>query len=510
MHMHISITLLVEKMCLSLCIRETGYFLIAVLTTRDKHPLLCAAPSSACRPASFAARHLATLSPRVTLYNPGGGVPGEGVISSEKRPILVSPEVAYSLSPAVYSSRATGKSFCSDSTAASRGATSAAAIHMADVYLIEFFLLLSYFCPLCDCCRHDHAALFCFFFTCIQLCWSAHKNELRVHSTARLEPHAGHGTTGLPAQALFRFLSEPEPVPELAHGTGRETSSGTGSETGRGTECGNGRGTDRETSRGTGRGTVSAAMAATPSPPAKPTQRGALDASFLGGARREGSVSPQEGVSARGGGSRRARSISPLGRAYGKAGDGRRGESVSPQGGVSLRGCGKRGRWGNAEAAGMLSVRAVSAVEMRDGRTVLLCLVSERGLASEVMIFFLVSFYSLDNVELIMNVNTSTNTNKNTNANVPCKQSSLQKKIAYHRRLSSGRLVETRTCAIICTVDECLPKAYTRAGENISSAALSDAHKYLPGTSRGGCWLTCLQVFLCVFVLVDGAVIVLR
>ena len=52
-------------------------------------------------------------------------------------------------------------------------------------------------------------------------------------------------------------------------------------------------------------------------------------------------------------------------------------------------------------AAGKLPVRAVEAVETRDGRTLLLCLVSERGLDSEVRffivllrlrVFFLISF----------------------------------------------------------------------------------------------------------------------
>lgn len=39
-------------------------------------------------------------------------------------------------------------------------------------------------------------------------------------------------------------------------------------------------------------------------------------------------------------------------------------------------------------AAEKLTVRAVESVEMTDGRTLLMCLVSERGLASEVRFFF--------------------------------------------------------------------------------------------------------------------------
>ena len=45
-----------------------------------------------------------------------------------------------------------------------------------------------------------------------QLCWSASLNEIRVHTTESLSSHVGHGTSGLPTLATFRFFSKPVPL----------------------------------------------------------------------------------------------------------------------------------------------------------------------------------------------------------------------------------------------------------------------------------------------------------
>lgn len=66
-----------------------------------------------------------------------------------------------------------------------------------------------------------------------QLFWSAHENELRVHNAVDLERHAGHGTSGLPEQALFRFCATGRGAPTVHHraavdevGSGRRLSDG--------------------------------------------------------------------------------------------------------------------------------------------------------------------------------------------------------------------------------------------------------------------------------------------
>lgn len=65
-----------------------------------------------------------------------------------------------------------------------------------------------------------------------QLFWSAHENELRVHNAVDLERHAGHGTSGLPEQALFRFCATGRGAPTQHHaavdelGSGRRLSDG--------------------------------------------------------------------------------------------------------------------------------------------------------------------------------------------------------------------------------------------------------------------------------------------
>ncbi|CAB1109957.1 unnamed protein product [Ectocarpus sp. CCAP 1310/34] len=198
-----------------------------------------------------------------------------------------------------------------------------------------------------------------------ELCWSAHGNELRVHSTARLEPHAGHKTTGLPVQALFRFLSEPE----------------------------------RERERGPVRGTVLLPQ----NKRAKPLQpqnlalgSGAMGQSVCvtdstsvitsttGAATR---IASKPGTT---GSPKDAADISP------QPGNGQLVSAGSPPvGGGSRRGSPTFSRVGSGSfprkrggasrnAAGKLSVRAVEAFELRDGRTVLVCLASERELPSEV------------------------------------------------------------------------------------------------------------------------------
>lgn len=206
------------------------------------------------------------------------------------------------------------------------------------------------------------------------MCWSAHGNELRVHSTATLEPHAGHGTTGLPAQALFRFSSEPE--------------------------------RERETARGTGSGSVLAP------PPAKRTKSSPLSSPTLAlsapatstaaaaaanqridaqgtssastrtdAARTRASGSPTATPTAIGG--QNAADSRPVGSGRGDDDDDGAARCVgSPgEGDASPR---ERGATATKGAAGKLSVRAVEAIETRDGRTVLVCLVSERELPSEV------------------------------------------------------------------------------------------------------------------------------
>lgn len=188
------------------------------------------------------------------------------------------------------------------------------------------------------------------------MCWSANGNELRLHSIVSLEPHAGHGTTGLPAQAVFRFSSEP---------AGRK---------------------ERGTIRGAGTGS---ALAATRTPPSSsPTH--ALSSP---GAAAEASAVVNDGAFAvtGTGAASPCGSGSPTSAGAGKnaagslfVGVGRNGErhvvGSSGGGGVSPR---ERGTVATG-AVGKLSVRAVEAVETRDGRTVLVCLVSKRGLPSEV------------------------------------------------------------------------------------------------------------------------------
>ncbi|CAN0362474.1 unnamed protein product, partial [Ectocarpus sp. 12 AP-2014] len=205
-----------------------------------------------------------------------------------------------------------------------------------------------------------------------ELCWSAHGNELRVHSTARLEPHAGHKTTGLPVQALFRFLSEPARERER----------------------------ERERERGPVRGTVlppSNKRAKLLQPQTLAVGSGAIGQSVCvadsrsvitsttgaatgiaskpgapGSPKDAAGISPQPGN----GRQRAAAGSPPVG------GGPRRGSpTFSPVGSGGF----PRKRGGTSRnAAGKLSVRVVEAFELRDGRTVLLCLASERELPSEV------------------------------------------------------------------------------------------------------------------------------
>ncbi|CAN0315591.1 unnamed protein product, partial [Ectocarpus sp. 12 AP-2014] len=199
-----------------------------------------------------------------------------------------------------------------------------------------------------------------------ELCWSAHGNELRVHSTARLEPHAGHKTTGLPVQTLFRFLSEPERERE------RE----------RGPVCGTvlppsnkrakplqpqtlavGSGAIGQSvcvidSRSVITGTTGAATSIAPKPGTPGSPKDAAGISQPGNGQLVSTGSPPVG-----GGSRRG---SPTFSRVGSGGFPRK------RGGTSRN------------AAGKLPVRAVEAFELRDGRTVLVCLASERELPSEV------------------------------------------------------------------------------------------------------------------------------
>lgn len=184
-----------------------------------------------------------------------------------------------------------------------------------------------------------------------------------MHSTARLEPHTGHGTTGLPEQAVFRFSSEELEQQQQQ----REPVRGTGS------------GTDPYPAN-RAKSPHSPTLAAPSAARTAATNQSSIDApdasSFVsgtaGGATRTGGDlgSPKPA-----GGGNAARLLPVHGRGDGsRRGSSPRGGDVSP-----------RERGGAAKiAAGNLSVRAVEAVEMRDGRTVLVCLVSERGLASEV------------------------------------------------------------------------------------------------------------------------------
>lgn len=190
-----------------------------------------------------------------------------------------------------------------------------------------------------------YRSFYCFSFICVdQVCWSAHGNELRVYSTARLEPHSGHGTAGLPEQALFRFSSELE-QPQQQWEPVRGTASG-----------------DQSIIHAGGGSSVSTAgVSITTGSPGSPSR-------------------------ARG---RNVARLLPV-----------RGRNDGSRHGSSPRGsdCSPRERAGTAKmSAGSLSVRAVEAVEIRDGRTILVCLVSERGLASEVRcvayLSLVVSFY---------------------------------------------------------------------------------------------------------------------
>ncbi|CBJ30077.1 hypothetical protein Esi_0173_0017 [Ectocarpus siliculosus] len=198
-----------------------------------------------------------------------------------------------------------------------------------------------------------------------ELCWSAHENELRVHSTARLEPHAGHKTTGLPVQALFRFLSEQERERERGpvRGTVQPLSNkrakplqpqtlalGSGAI---------GQSVCVTDSRSVIRGTTGAAtrIPSKPGTPDSPKDVAGISPQ-PGNGQRAATGSPPAG-----GGSRRG---SPTFSRVGSGG------FPTKRGGTSRN------------AAGKLSVRAVEAFELRDGRTVLVCLASERELHSEV------------------------------------------------------------------------------------------------------------------------------
>lgn len=189
-----------------------------------------------------------------------------------------------------------------------------------------------------------------------------------MHSTASLEPHAGHGTTGLPVQALFRFSSEPpEPEPEQNRGTVRGSVSGPVLEA-------------APPAKRAKSPPVSPTLALS-SPAAAAAADGAQGTAFAvagtGAARTSGSGSPTPATGP-GENAAESRSVGVVG----KNSDGvvSRRVGCSGEGSLSPR---ERGAAGKG-AAGKLSVRAVEAVETRDERTVLVCLVSERELPSEV------------------------------------------------------------------------------------------------------------------------------
>lgn len=168
-----------------------------------------------------------------------------------------------------------------------------------------------------------------------QLCWSAHGNELRVHSTANLEPHAGHGTTGLPEQALFQFFStsSDSDQPVSRHSNNNNNNSIV----------------PRRTFQ-------EPALRTAPLPPFPSSSL-----SRSGVVTNDGCCDTTHDLSIRSGG-----------------------------GGGIFREVSPRGLAGKTWAAGKkLPVRAVAAVEMReDGSTVLACLVSDHGVSSEVGIHF--------------------------------------------------------------------------------------------------------------------------
>lgn len=168
--------------------------------------------------------------------------------------------------------------------------------------------------------------------SCVQLCWSAHGNELRAHSTVRLEPHAGHGTTGLPEQALFRFFSSPDsdqPVNKYSNNSSSSFSRRTFQEP---------------------------TLRTVPPPPCSSSSLSHF------GVTNDGCDSTTRDSGRSGGGGRlRAAPGSP------------------------------RELGGDSRVAGKkLPVRAVAAAELReDGSTVLVCLVSDHGVSSEVRVVFL-------------------------------------------------------------------------------------------------------------------------
>ncbi|CAN0126506.1 unnamed protein product, partial [Scytosiphon promiscuus] len=201
-----------------------------------------------------------------------------------------------------------------------------------------------------------------------EICWSAHDNELRVHSTAGLEPHAGHGVTGLPEQACFRFVSGPEPERHRK----REPVRGAGSRTTL-IPC-----AKRSKPRGSPQQQQQLSPTLAMPPAAAETNRNVKSLGASSSAAVEGAAGAR--ANNNNAGSSPARTDSPAGVSPPvRAKDARARHSSPPR---SPRG-------GNAasapkRAAGKLSVRAVEAVEIGDGRTVLVCLVSERELASEV------------------------------------------------------------------------------------------------------------------------------
>lgn len=208
-----------------------------------------------------------------------------------------------------------------------------------------------------------------------------------MHSTVSLEPHAGHGTTGLPTQALFRFSSVPEPESEK-----RGTVRGTGSGSAPALAALPAKRTKSPppssptlTPSYPGAAGVAAAAVEPVAPPAGNKRTDDLGTSPVvtgtgGPARARGAGSPTR-AGARGGGDAVESRPVGVGRNGGN-GDDRVG---SPGGGLSPRARGAAAKG----AAGKLSVRAVEAVETRDGRTVLVCLVSERELPSEVRHFLI-------------------------------------------------------------------------------------------------------------------------
>ncbi|CAN0097663.1 unnamed protein product, partial [Ectocarpus sp. 8 AP-2014] len=196
-----------------------------------------------------------------------------------------------------------------------------------------------------------------------ELCWSAHGNELRVHSTARLEPHAGHKTTGLPVQALFRFLSEPERERGPVHGTVLPPSNKRAKPL-------------QPQTLALGSGAIGQSVCVTDSTSVitgttGSTTRIASKPGTTGSPKDAAGISPEPGN-----GQGAAAGSPPVG------GGLRRGSPTFSRVGS---GSFPRKRGGTSRnAAGKLPVRAVEAFELRDGRTILVCLASERELPSEV------------------------------------------------------------------------------------------------------------------------------